>query len=264
MTTAYETFGLSRTATRAELDAAYRAKIAEYAPERAAVFGEDFVQLAHQRRAELTVVYQDAQAAIAMPQRLAPAALRRRERETVVVLVVLVALALLVPLVRNIAVPTRTVVANGSDAAVLTSNMAPDFTLLTLDGNEVSLSDFKGQVVVINYWATWCPPCVREIPRLLRISEQYRDQGVVVLGVNTTWQDDRAKVEQFVREKAMRYPVLLESTSDVAEQYRVRLMPTTFIIDRSGRIVHSKVGEVDEATLEGQIKTLIAAQPTSP
>jgi cytochrome c biogenesis protein CcmG, thiol:disulfide interchange protein DsbE len=195
-----------------------------------------------------------------MPQRLTPDLRRVRERETIVALIVLTVLALLVPLARNVAVPTRTVVANGADAAALKASIAPDFTLTTLDGKDVSLSDFKGKIVVINVWATWCPPCVREIPRLVRLSEQYGDQGVVILGINTTWQDDEAKVAQFAREKGISYPVLLDPTNITGPLYRVQLMPSTFVLDHTGRISHTKVGEVDEATLEGYIQTLLAAR----
>ena len=258
MASAYDHFGIRPNASLAELDAAYAAKVAEYDPDRAAQYGEEFVALAQHRRAELGAMYRELRAILATPSRLEGAAQRRRERETMVALVVFVALALIVPLVSGIAVPTRTVVASGADDAALTANVAPPFELGTLNGQDVSLADYKGKVVILNFWATWCPPCVREVPRLIRISETYKDQGVVMLGINTTFQDDVAKVQRFVNEQGISYPVLLDPAATVSEEYRVRLMPTTFILDREGRIIHSKVGEIDEATLEGYVRTLLS------
>jgi len=192
------------------------------------------------------------------------AAEHRRDRETLVAVAVLAALALLVVVLRPVVVPQRTVTAAGSDAAALTSAMAPEFRAQTLDGTQASLSDFKGNVVLINFWATWCPPCVREIPRLVRLSEKYGAEGLVVLGVNSTYQDDPAKVAQFVRDQRISYPVLLDAEAEVSRKYPARLMPTTYIVDRNGRIVHTKVGEVDEAALEEQIKALLQGTVNTP
>lgn len=257
MVTPYELLGISPDATRRELDAAYAAQRAAYDPERVADLGAEFVELAEQRRAELAAAYGSLRSAVVAPPRLSAPAERRRDWETLAALLLLALLALVVPLSRNIAVPERTVVAEGADAAALTSTLAPGFTLQTLDGKQLSLADFKGKVVVLNFWATWCPPCVREIPRLVRISEQYAQQDLVVLGVNTTYQDDQAKVASFARDQGISYPVLLDTTGEVGQLYPARLMPTTFLIDREGRIVHTKVGEVDEATLREQVLALL-------
>lgn len=260
MATAYDILGIGPDATRAELEAAYLAKSAAYDPARVAEFPEEFVKLAAQRRADLMNAYQSLRTALAAPPRLAPAQERQRDRETIVALLILVMIALLAPLVRGIAVPERTVTALGADAAALASNVAPSFTLKDLDGQDVSLADFQGQVVVLNFWATWCPPCVREIPRLVRISEQYRDQGLVVLGINTTYQDDPVKVAQFAHDRGISYPVLLDQANEAGRKYPARLMPTTYLIDHTGKIVHTKVGEVDETTLKEQIRTLLQAR----
>lgn len=262
MLTAYDMLGIGPNATRHDLDAAYAEKQAQYAAERSAHLPPEFQQLAAQRRTELATAYHALRPALAAPPRLAPAAERRRDRETMIAVVVLLLLALSVPLLGGISVPERTAVAEGADAAALTSDVAPDFTLPTVDGQPVSLSDFKGKVVVLNVWATWCPLCVREIPRLVRVSETYKDQGLVVLGVNTTYQDDVAKVEQFARDQGISYPVLLDTAGDVGQKYPARLMPTTYLIDRNGKIVHTKVGEVDEATLNEQVQGLLQHNQT--
>ena len=261
MESAYELLGIGRNATRSELDAAFAARKAEYDPARIGDLPPEFVELAAERRAALEAAYRALRPAVAAPLQLSPAAERRRDRETLAALLVLVTLALAVLLLRDVAVPQRTVSVVGAEAAALASEGAPDFTLESLDGNPVRLSDLKGQVVLINFWATWCPPCVREMPRLVRVSEAYRDQGLVVLGINTTYQDDRAKVAQFARDQRISYPVLLDVTGEVGQLYPARLLPTTYLIDRDGRIVHTKVGEVDEATLTEQIRALLAAKP---
>jgi peroxiredoxin len=264
MASAYQLLDIRPDATREELDAAYAHKRAAYAPEHIANLPDEIQAVAAQRRADLAAAYQTLRIALATPAKLDAATEKRRDRESIAALLVLVSLALLIVLVRPIAVPERTVTASGSDAAALTAQTAPDFTLPTVDGKEIRLSDLRGKVVLINFWATWCPPCVREIPRLVRVSEKYRDQGLVILGINVTAQDDRAKVEQFVRDQRITYPVLLDLNSDAGQKYSSRLMPTTYFIDRTGKIVHTKVGEVDEATIEEQIQALLQAESANP
>ncbi len=257
MATAYEILGIGPDATREELEAAYAARREQYAAERHVGLPEDLQRIAAQRRAQIAAAYHDLRAALAAPPRLAPAAERRRDRETIVAVLVLLLLALPVPFVRDIAAPPRTVAVTGAESALLSSEVAPDFMAQTLDGETVRLSDFKGKVVLINFWATWCPPCVRETPRLVRVAEMYRDQGLVVLGVNTTYQDDPARVRQFVSEQKIGYPVLLDADGAIGAKYPARLMPTTYLLDREGKIVHTKVGEVDEATLMEQVRSVL-------
>lgn len=262
MSNAYELLGVGPNATRAELDAAYTAKRATYDTTRIASMGKDFEQLAEARRAELATAYASLKAVLATPTRLEPADERRRDRHTIWALLALLVIALSVPLLRNIAVPERTVKAVGADTAALTAQIAPDFELADLNGNSVKLSDFRGKVVMVNIWATWCPPCVRETPRLVRVYEQYRDQGFVLLGVNTTYQDQAEKVMEFARSQQISYAILLDTEGKASEVYASRLMPTSYLIDRDGKIVSIQVGEVDEAQLEEQIKALLIGMTT--
>lgn len=257
MATAYDLLGIEPDATRAELDTAYASKRAAYDPTRVAGLGDEFVQLALQRRAELTAAYQSLRPALTAPPRLTPEAARRRERQTIWALLVFIALALVVLLLRGVAVPDRSVVAVGAEESTLKAEYAPDFMLPTLDGSRRSLSDYRGQVVLINVWATWCPSCVRETPRLQRLYEQYRKEGFVLLGINTTFQDQRKDIETFVRDHGLTFPVLLDETGDVGDTYGARLIPTSYLIDRDGRIVYTKVGEIDEAQLKEQIAALL-------
>lgn len=264
MATAYEILEIGPDASREELEAAYVSKRAVYAADRHANLPDEIQQLAALRRAQIAEAYTSLRAAVASPVRLEPVAERRRDRETIVALLLLVVIAALVPLFRDVAVPTRSVQAAGAEAAELQADVAPPFTLETVDGKQVSLADYKGQVVMLNLWATWCPPCVRETPRLVRLHEKYQSQGFAVLGINTTYQDDRAKVAQFVRDQGVSYPILLDTQDTFGSAYRARVLPTSYLIDRSGKIVQVRVGEIDEAQFEEQIAALLGADGKTP
>jgi cytochrome c biogenesis protein CcmG, thiol:disulfide interchange protein DsbE len=260
MATAYETLGLASDATRAELERAYQERRAAYDPSRVAAIDAELAQLATQRQAELEVAYRSLRPALTMPPRLEPEQERRRDRELLIAMLLLALLGALVPLLLNVAKPERTAVPEGADVAALTAKPAPPFTLETLDGRTVSLSDYEGQVVMLNIWATWCPPCVRETPRLVRVYEEFKDQGFVILGINTTYQDKREAVATFVRDQKISYPMLLDTDGAVGTVYGGRLMPTSYLIDRDGKIVVTKVGEVDEAQLREQVTALLRGE----
>lgn len=131
-----------------------------------------------------------------------------------------------------------------------------DFTLEALDGQTVSLADYKGKVVVLNFFATWCPPCKAEMPHLQAFHEQVPDD-VVLLGVNLTKRDDGlAVLEQFLHDYKVTYPVLLDKQDEVGHLYEVLSIPTTYILDRQGGLVERIVGPVDVAGLEKMIETI--------
>ncbi len=121
--------------------------------------------------------------------------------------------------------------------------LAPDLTLRRLDGEELSLSDLRGQPVMLNFWATWCPPCRAEIPALEQV---WREGGsdVMVIGVNV--QENPAVVEAFVIDYGMSYPVVLDPDGEAARLYRVRAFPTTYFIDGQGRIARVFSGPLTE------------------
>ena len=133
---------------------------------------------------------------------------------------------------------------------------APNFTLRDLRGNQVSLSDFRGQPVVLNFWATWCSPCRVEIPHLEALYTKYKDQGLVVIGMNT--ETDYMKVKHFA-EPQISYTVLLDGGTQ-AQGYDVSGIPCTYYIDRAGIIQHRSVGfgPGDEVLIEEKIKKLLA------
>jgi len=133
---------------------------------------------------------------------------------------------------------------------------APSFTLQDLNGKQVSLSDFKGKVVILDFWATWCPPCVKEIPHFITLYEQYKDQGFAIVGISV----DRggiSLVKSFVRKYQVNYPVLM-TDGQVDKAYGgIPSIPTTFVIDSAGNIRQKYVGYRDKAIFEADIKALL-------
>lgn len=124
---------------------------------------------------------------------------------------------------------------------------APDFELPDRNGNAVHLSALAGSVVVVNFWASWCQPCREEMPILQAISEKYADQGLVVLGVNTTYTDSLDEALAFVDELKLTFPILFDETGEVGERkYRVYGLPTSYWIDREGVIRSVQLGAMTE------------------
>ena len=118
---------------------------------------------------------------------------------------------------------------------------APAWTLRDVDGREVRSADFAGKVIVVDFWATWCPPCLEEIPGYIALQKKYAAQGLVILGLSV----DAAGVtvvKNFATGHQMNYPVLMADDSTVKAFGGVSAIPTTFLIDRLGRIRHRKVG----------------------
>jgi peroxiredoxin len=134
---------------------------------------------------------------------------------------------------------------------------APDFTLETRNGETISLSALRGQVVLVNFWATWCPPCRAEMPAIQHVYERYQDQGFTVLAVDVGEAD--AQVAAFADEQGLTFPILLDRDTSVSHRYQVRAMPSTFFIDRSG-VVHEVTlgGPMTEAFIESQVTGLLA------
>ena len=128
----------------------------------------------------------------------------------------------------------------GQENSAASRGPAPSFLLKDLSGRPVSLSDFKGRVVLLDFWATWCPPCRESIPALVKLYDEYESRGLQVLGISMD--DDASDVERFVRENRIRYPVLLGGESNIGALYRVRGIPTLYILDEEGRAVRHWVG----------------------
>jgi len=136
---------------------------------------------------------------------------------------------------------------------------APGFSLTSVDGKEISLSDFKGKVVFLNFWATWCPPCRREIPSFIELVEKYKDDDFVVLGVAVDPREfeNTDKVKPFIKQMGINYPIVYD-TKGISQMYGgIRSIPTTFVINRDGKVVGRIVGSRPKDVFEGIIKDLL-------
>ncbi len=156
----------------------------------------------------------------------------------------------------------------GSSAAVLglllavplsagTGGSAPEFTLPDRDGSDLSLSDLRGQVVMINFWATWCGPCREEMPLLDALYQRYRDLGFELIGVNVD--EDSSMAHGWLEERPVSFPIVYDPRSDVSRLYDVTAMPSTVLVDRSGQVRFRHYGYQPgyENDYQDQIRTLV-------
>lgn len=121
--------------------------------------------------------------------------------------------------------------------------VAPAFSLNDVNGKSISLEDYKGQIVFINFWATWCPPCRAEIPDFVKLIDTYGSKGFVILGISVDSPQDQHKIPGFMDEYNMNYPVLLDGRGEVAFKYGgIEAVPTTFVLDREGKALGKIVG----------------------
>jgi len=140
--------------------------------------------------------------------------------------------------------------------------LAPAFKLTDLDGQTVNLSDYQGQVVLLNFWASWCPPCRSEMPAIQQVYESYRDQGLAVLAVNASYQDTSAAMQTFLGSFEHSFPILLDENGAVNRLFAVNSLPTTFFIGRDGTI-HDLVvgGPLTAAGLSARVEVLLQETP---
>lgn len=135
-------------------------------------------------------------------------------------------------------------------------NLALDFTLLDLNDQPVSLSSLLGKPVMLNFWATWCPPCRHEMPFFQEIHEKSADKGLVVLAVNVG--ESRSTVSEFIQENNYSFSVLLDTDQGIALEYGIRTFPTTIFIDKDGIIQRIKIGAfLTKAELESNLGKII-------
>ncbi|MFJ7975208.1 TlpA disulfide reductase family protein [Peribacillus sp. JNUCC 23] len=124
---------------------------------------------------------------------------------------------------------------------------APNFELTTLSGEQIKLSDYRGKVVILNLWATWCPPCKAEMPEMQSFYEKSRNSDITLLSVNLTAQEKNEKaVADFVANYQLTFPILLDKTDTVGKLYKTISIPTSYIIDREGIIREKVIGPMDE------------------
>jgi cytochrome c biogenesis protein CcmG/thiol:disulfide interchange protein DsbE len=162
-------------------------------------------------------------------------------------------------LVLMVALPLATAgCQNGRDSAQVArvGRPAPEFTLPALDGQTVSLGDLRGRPVVVNFWATWCGPCVHEMPYIQETYEVWSEKGLVILAININ--ESPSQVQGFMQENRLSLPVLLDGGGEVAEQYGVRAIPTTIFIDVEGITRNIKQGSYpSRAAIEADLKKIV-------
>lgn len=141
--------------------------------------------------------------------------------------------------------------------SVAAAASTPDFTLPDLNGKQHRLSDYRGKWILVNYWAMWCPPCLREIPELERFYQKHKANDAVVLGVDYE-ESDHKKLAQFIKDNKMTYPVLLGSPEQGDTIGPVPGLPTSFLIAPDGTIAGRKVGPVTGRAIENYINTIKA------
>ncbi len=147
-------------------------------------------------------------------------------------------------------------------AAVLTEEAsnartpAPNWQLNDLNGKTVKFSDFRGKVVILDFWATWCAPCRVEIPHFAELQKQYGDKGLTVIGISLDEQGPEA-VKEFVKRLDVNYTIVTGNQKVVEAYGGVYAIPTTFVIDRQGRIVSEHVGYDDKVVFEKEIQSLL-------
>ena len=149
--------------------------------------------------------------------------------------------------------------AAAADTTTGQGKLAPDFRLQDVSGNPVRLRDLRGQVVLINLWATWCPPCLAEMPDLAAVYNAHKSEEFLILGVDD--QERRETVVDFLAHNPLPYPILLDTDSRVARAYGVSFLPASFLIDRRGILRATMAGQSSRAKLEAAIKPLLTEIP---
>ena len=139
---------------------------------------------------------------------------------------------------------------------------APDFTLDLLGGGQVTLSELRGKAVMVNLWASWCPPCRAEMPAIETVYRAYKDKGFEVLAINTTYQDGEAEAAAFAQNYGLTFPIPLDRTGAVSARYLLRALPSTFFVDRQG-VIRSVVigGPMSESVIQSKVEELLKETP---
>jgi cytochrome c biogenesis protein CcmG/thiol:disulfide interchange protein DsbE len=160
---------------------------------------------------------------------------------------------------RIIAAAAFSLLLYSSAFAAKVGEVAPDFTRADFANKQLKLSDYRGKLVLLNFWATWCPPCREEMPLFSKWQREHKAKGLQVIGVSMD--DDAASVKEFLAEYPVTYPVVMGDVK-LAEVYGGVLgLPLSYLIDKQGRIVARYQGEADLAKMEAKIKDLLGAQP---
>lgn len=139
-----------------------------------------------------------------------------------------------------------------------TANAAPDFTVFDKDGSEITLSDFKGKPVIVNFWATWCPYCIMEFPNFQKMFENYGDRvSFMMIDLTDGYRETQSGAEAYISDNGYTFPVYFDLRGSASSAYAATSIPLSLFIDKDGNLVETKLGAMDEGTLESYIQTLI-------
>lgn len=256
MSTLYALLGVDPDASQEAIERTYAQQRARYAPEQVAELDPELQRVAARRNAELERAYRilgdperrrqyDSSLSANQPPAKAPQrGLTPRERAFAIA-GVLVA----VGLIGLFWVLTGQNDAPRGQAMSEMNRPAPLFAAPALDGGTVRLEDYRGQVVLLNFWGTWCEPCKRELPALQAAHEQLGSEGLAVIGVNLTDDEklqgrNEAQIEAFLNQFGVTYPIALDLEGSITNDYRVFPLPTSFFIDPEGSIRYVHIGEL--------------------
>lgn len=270
MSSYYTLLGVEPDATQSEIEAAYARQRERYNPERVADLDPELRRLAAERSAELERAYavlrdperrRQYDASLGGPARPASAAVARRgltPRERIYALVGAVAA---LALIATIWVLTGGEAVSQAQPMGEVNRPAPPFTVPTIDGGTVSLDSYKGQVVLLNFWATWCEPCKREMPALESAHQELGDQGLAIIGVNLTDDElvqghNQEAIAAFIAQYGVTYPTALDLDGELTNAYRVFPLPTSFFIDGEGRIRYVHIGELTREDVQARFLEL--------
>jgi len=145
------------------------------------------------------------------------------------------------------------------EPAPLPNHPAPDLALPQLDGTPRTLRDLRGQVVLINVWATWCPPCRAEMPAIQQAYTAYRDRGFIVLAVNQ--REDATAIRPFLEQHGLTFPILMDSDGQASATYQASALPSSFFVDRRGVIRTVYHGPMPPSVINGTIEQLLQERP---
>ena len=135
--------------------------------------------------------------------------------------------------------------------------LAPDFSLQNLEGKNITLSDLRGQVVLVNLWASWCGPCRIEMPAMQQVYETYKDQGFTIVAVNATNQDSVTNALAFAEELNLTFPIVLDVDGEASANYNLRSLPSSFFVDKNGEIQEVVIGSMSESLLRVRVEQLL-------
>ena len=264
MDTYYTLLEIPETATADEIAVAYERERERYRPERVAALGDEFRRIAEQRTTALDQAYAalsdaeqraeyDRSLGLAAPApRVARGGGRLSRREALIALGGAVAGLLVIALVWALA-------GRGAEPALPpvgeVNKPAPDFALPGIDGRDVRLSDYRGKVVLVNFWGTWCEPCKDETPALQAAYRNLRDQGLVIIGIDLANQERTGAegvddVRAFTTRYGVTYPIALDVAGETARAFQIYPIPTSFFVDPSGTIRYVRAGPIDAREIE--------------